>query len=375
MAATAQQLVTDNSLQQQIKVVQKLSNQLLVAPSPIQQKQASSPAGAKSAATAGGKPSSKQQADLPRKADLIVHEIFGTDPLSEHVLPALLQVQQQLAAPKAVFMPCKVRVIAALALCPALLQHVRLADILHASGAGPLSSARAGTNTAAAAAETTAGATAAAGGHSLPCHMPDWDVSSLLPLQPRKLELQLEDLQDQMLLLTAPQSVLELDFQQPIKLSGKQAVQLQGLESALLLRKWMQHQQGDGRYACSSTDSSQSAGSTAAAAGANSVGAVQQVAAGGNAAGQQGMTEWDRQGLVVVSWFEADCGEGGWLSTAPGKTRLGHWQQSVEFVGSGVTRELKRSAAGGGGAASGHEGSFDLQVSWNHDRVSFAPSD
>ena len=36
----------------------------------------------------------------------------------------------------------------------------------------------------------------------------------------------------------------------------------------------------------------------------------------------------------IVYWFEADCGAGGWLSTRPGSscTRLGHWEQSVQFL-------------------------------------------
>lgn len=36
----------------------------------------------------------------------------------------------------------------------------------------------------------------------------------------------------------------------------------------------------------------------------------------------------------VVSWFEADCGEGGWMSTAPGAVGggRGHWMQSVQFL-------------------------------------------
>ncbi len=36
---------------------------------------------------AGGPPS------LPRRADVVLHEIFGTDPLSEHILPSMAHVQ------------------------------------------------------------------------------------------------------------------------------------------------------------------------------------------------------------------------------------------------------------------------------------------
>lgn len=34
----------------------------------------------------------------------------------------------------------------------------------------------------------------------------------------------------------------------------------------------------------------------------------------------------------IVHWFEADCGEAGWLSTGPGHTYYGHWTQSVDFM-------------------------------------------
>lgn len=400
LAQTAQQLIADNCLQQQIQVVQKLSNQLTLPTA----SGAAAAATAAAQASSGGKSSSKQQAtqqqqqpDMPGKAQLIVHEIFGTDPLSEHVLPALQQVQQQLAAPGAVFMPSRVRVVAAVAACPAVMQHLRADGTLQhlpppaAGAAGTAQTAgAAGTAMPSASNSSCAGVqipSSSSCGSSNPsassAQMPAWDVSSLLALQPRKLELQLEDLADQLLLLTQPQPVLELDFQQPIKLSGKQAVQLQALpEGGLLLQEWMQQQHaqegeeqhvppsGQEQAVCSSTPAAAATTtSNSTTAGDAGVSAV----AAGIAAGAVGSA-----GLLVVSWFEADCGEGGWLSTEPGKTRLGHWQQSVEFVGSrgssrgqvgGSSQACAQQAAGSGGESCG---SYKLQVSWNHDRVSFA---
>jgi hypothetical protein len=391
LAQTAQQLIADNSLQQQIQVVQKLSNQLTL---PAASGTAAAAPVAAAQGSSGDKPSTKQQAtqqqqqpDLPGRAQLVVHEIFGTDPLSEHVLPALQQVQQQLAAPGAVFMPSRVRVVAAVAACPSVMQRLRIDGTLHhhqAPAAGAAGTAGpAGTGMPSASSSSCAGGSNLASsscevGASAP-QMPAWDVSSLLALQPRKLELQLEDLADQLLLLTQPQPVLELDLQQPIKLSGKQAVQLQALPGGLLLQEWMQQQQHaqEGQQppckqaACRSDPAAATSSSSAAAGDAEVNAASAGVPAGGLGSA----------GLLVVSWFEAGCGEGGWLSTEPGKTRLGHWQQSVEFVGS---RGSRRGQVGGSssqacaqpaGSGSEPEGSYKLQVSWNHDRVSFALMD
>jgi hypothetical protein len=377
LAQTAQALVEDNSLQHQVKVVQKLSNALTLPTASTTSTSLSAAAAAPTAA-AGGKAKAKakatsvasgkqkqqqqQKPDMPCKASLVVHEIFGTDPLSEHVLPALKQVQEQLAALGAVFMPGRVRVVAAVATCPALQQHVRIANTLQPLAVPAAAAAGGGGGTAAGpvadslstASVTPAAAAAAATGVAMcdsanppgssssssqpVCQLPSWEVSSLLPLQPRKLEVQLSDLADSCMLLTAPQSVLELDFQQPIQLAGRRKVTLTGLEGRLSLQQWMQQQQQQ-------PPELQSQGSPSASPA-------------------------KRQELLVVSWFEADCGEGGWLSTAPGNTPLGHWQQSVEFVGhaAAVGPSSSSSSVVEGPAA----GRFELQVSWNHDRVSFA---
>lgn len=66
-------------------------------------------------AAAGKAPAAPAAVDLPRRADLVVHEIFGTDPLSEQVLPTMRHAQAQLAARGASFMPAGFKVGAAVA--------------------------------------------------------------------------------------------------------------------------------------------------------------------------------------------------------------------------------------------------------------------
>lgn len=342
LSGVASALIVNNHLQQHITVVQKLSNKLTVADGSTPSAAAAAGRSSKSSGQSGKKRQQQQQqqntADMPAKASLIVHEIFGTDPLSEHVLPALQQVQHQLAQPGAWFMPSRLRIIAAVAACPVLLTHLRI------GATGKQQPQRQS--------DQSCGCEAA--GEELPA----WDLSSLLALQPRKLELQLDELQDQMLLLTAPQSVLELDFQQPIQLNGKQVVELPALQQPLLLGHWMQQQQQ------------------------GSAGSITQAgikpAAGSQVQGQGSDVLRD---CVVVSWFEADCGAGGWLSTRPGTTQLGHWQQSVEFVGlaaaAAASCSLTSSRSGGSTAQDGNvsrsaPASFRLQASWSSDRVKFA---
>jgi hypothetical protein len=382
-------LVAANQLQHHIAVVQKLSSQLTVAAAGLPHESATTTAASTPAAAAAKHRAQKQQpsapkqqqqqqgkqsqpADMPAKAALVVHEIFGSDPLSEHLLPAMQQVQQQLAAPGAVFLPSRVRVIAAVAVCPALLQCTRISSGTLSAATGPPAAAAAAT------AVATEAITAAAVGTGT------WDTSSLVPLQPRKCEVQLSDLQDDLVLLTEPQSVLEFDLQQPVKLSGKQQVQLPTLQQRLRLADWMQQQQtsGEQRAAAFALPAAAEAAimAPAAAAAAFALPAAAEAAIMAPAAAAAG----EEEELLVVSWFEADCGAGGWLSTAPGTTPLGHWQQSVEFVRSSTAVALHRTAqSGSGGGSSGSSGSgsgvaagvagptLTLQVSWTHDRLSF----
>ncbi|KAG1662311.1 hypothetical protein FOA52_011469 [Chlamydomonas sp. UWO 241] len=49
------------------------------------------------------------------RASLILHDMFGTDPLGEHVLTTIRHVQATLALPDAAFFPQRFRCVAALA--------------------------------------------------------------------------------------------------------------------------------------------------------------------------------------------------------------------------------------------------------------------
>jgi hypothetical protein len=329
-------------MQQQVAVHQKLSSQLSLAAADTPPPPA---AAAANVASAGGKTdsssSSSNAADLPARAALVVHEIFGTDPLSEQVLPALRQVQQQLAAPGAKFVPRAIRVIAAVASCPALQQQLRLPQ--QPNSAVP------------------------------------FDVSSLLPLQPRRVELQLDDLALQLQLLTAPVSVLEIDFEHdwPLRLNGQVDVQLPALETGLLLSSWMEQQQlqPQGQSVVSQHPQQQQG------LGGLSLQPKKRVQ---QKVGAAAATSSSKE-LCVVSWSEADCGAGGWLSTAPGTTKYGHWQQSVEFVAVPLAAAAVASAVMGWGLSTcaeddeEEEGSssssrFKMCVSWAVDRLKFTLS-
>jgi hypothetical protein len=340
-------------MRQQVAVHQKLSSQLTLAADDYHQQDASKQAGktALQPSTNQASSSSSSAADMPARASLIVHEIFGTDPLSEHVLPALRQVQQQLAAPGARFVPRAIRVIAAVAACPALQQRLRL----------PLQQS----------------------GSTIP-----FDVSSLLPLQPRKIELQLDDLAQELQLLMAPASVLEIDFEKdwPLRLNGQVDVQLPALEAAVSLSSWMQQQQQLQPQVQHVTAQQQQQQQQQ-----QQLGLASSLSGGGGGLTQQlhrKKTQKKKAGaaaatkeLCVVSWFEADCGAGGWLSTAPGTTKYGHWQQSVEFVAVPPAAAAIAAAVLGGGLASFDEdgngsssssGSLSLRVNWAVDRLKFS---
>ena len=69
------------------------------------------------------------------KAALVVHEVFGTDPLSEQILPTMQHAKECLAAPSALFMPARFRAVAALARCEGLRQTYRHAPDRVACGA------------------------------------------------------------------------------------------------------------------------------------------------------------------------------------------------------------------------------------------------
>ena len=119
LAVAAGALVSENGLSERVRIVQAHSRSLSVAPPPPppQQQQPpneeAAPAAAPAAAAATGNtaapaPNTAAEAptaaaaaaaaaaasrQLPVRAGLVVHEIFGTDPLSEHILPSMAQVQ------------------------------------------------------------------------------------------------------------------------------------------------------------------------------------------------------------------------------------------------------------------------------------------
>lgn len=95
LAAVAQQLIHDNASSDVVTVACSTSKQLSVqstadAGSVQQQPRQQMEQAPKTKQQQQLQPPSLQ---LPARAQLVVHEIFGTDPLSEHVLPALRDVQ------------------------------------------------------------------------------------------------------------------------------------------------------------------------------------------------------------------------------------------------------------------------------------------
>lgn len=64
----------------------------------------------------------------------------------------------------------------------------------------------------------------------------------------------------------------------------------------------------------------------------------------------------------IVHWFEADCGAGGVVSTAPGTTPWGHWVQNVELLAEGFPLgEIHKAGL-----------MAVLQLQWAVDRVTVA---
>jgi hypothetical protein len=107
LALTARGLVEANGLGDTVTILHSQVTAATVGPAPPPPLGTSSPGihtsdGASPAAAApppqqqqgeSEGPEAQQGAALPRRADLVVHEIFGTDPLSEHILPTMRYVQ------------------------------------------------------------------------------------------------------------------------------------------------------------------------------------------------------------------------------------------------------------------------------------------
>ena len=330
-----------NGLGGVVTITPKLSSQL-AAPPP-------------SAAAAAGRNGEQKAAaaDLPRRANLVTHEIFGTDPLSEGLLPALRDAQLRLAAPGCRFLPRGVRVVGAVAACRGLKRLARPGR---------------------AAAAAAAAAVRAAGGEGAGIC---WDLSALEPLAPAKAELQAAELAAAARLLTAPAELLAFDFarQRPLPLAGARRLRLPLLARPARLdlppAAAAKEDGGDGgmRLPWRAPGSAGSCGD-----------------------GEGGDDDDDDTAVGVLYWFEADCGAGGVVTTAPGRTPAEHWAQSFEFAARGaadleaalLAHAARAGAAvpegggsgGGGGGAGGQLSAAPalevlLDAGWRYDRCAF----
>eukprot|EP00931_Biecheleriopsis_adriatica_P041245 TRINITY_DN23599_c0_g2_i2.p1 TRINITY_DN23599_c0_g2~~TRINITY_DN23599_c0_g2_i2.p1 ORF type:complete len:217 (-),score=50.19 TRINITY_DN23599_c0_g2_i2:383-1033(-) len=91
LAALAERLIEANDLQGTIKVHNVLSQQL-----------------------GPGLPPDVGDAGAHRRAQLCIHEVFGSDPLSERILPALRHARRQLLSETCQLVPSKVTLLCAL---------------------------------------------------------------------------------------------------------------------------------------------------------------------------------------------------------------------------------------------------------------------
>jgi hypothetical protein len=214
---------------------------------------------------------------------------------------------------------------------------------------------------------------------------------------PRKLELQLDELGDEVQLLSEPCEVAGFSFeqQQLLQLHGEVGVELKLLEGGgMSLREWMEQQQQkqQGKQQGKEGGDEERQGEGVTVSYLQEKGGEQERQGGGvNISCRQEQGEMKQQQQkeqqqeeesqhqhveeeegssmghhyqqqqqqkeqleplqpVVLSWFQADCGDGGWLSTGPGATYYGHWQQSIEMHPLGAAA-ADGSGAGGGGAA------------------------
>ncbi|KAG2432543.1 hypothetical protein HXX76_008888 [Chlamydomonas incerta] len=351
LAVAAGALVAENELGDRVRIVQAHSKSLSVAPPPPpppqpspqdqpQPKEVGAAAAATAAAgdtaaasstasataTAAGAaataaPGSAGAAagasrQLPARAGLVVHEIFGTDPLSEHILPSLAQVQESLAAPDAAFLPSAFRIVAALAHSPGLqaaLRHVAPPIGLRGGAAG--------------------GADAAAGGLSaeaaarLERVLPAAAGAALQAWVPWKAEVDLMRAPD-LRLLTRPVSVATLSLQaaRPLPRAFRAAADAEPLPAPTPLAEL-------GFTRCDPDGQPLPAPAAAPAPAASAAATTAATATATETAAAAAEVE-PPVGNCVVFWFEADCGAGGWISTAPGSgsTYHGHWIQNVQFL-------------------------------------------
>jgi hypothetical protein len=213
---------------------------------------------------------------------------------------------------------------------------------------------------------SAADATKELSGSELSAGAEGWDLSPLSPLAPRKVELQAADLAASMQLLTEPQELLAFDFERqwPLPMQGQQEVRLGLLQEPILLGAWIANRQRPQQVG-----SSRGGGGGGGGGGASGTGqgrGADEVVQHPGAVEEEGV---DGAGCGVLYWFEADCGEGSVVSTEPGTTHYGHWQQSFEFLGPRTAEGLLAAGSGAGGG----RGGFDavLAARWGPDRVMF----
>ncbi|KAL4448320.1 hypothetical protein ABPG75_005539 [Micractinium tetrahymenae] len=298
LQAAAAKLLETNGVADRVTILPKHSRELTVA--------------ATSAAAEAGQPAA-QLADLPRRAQMLMHEIFGTDPFSEGVVPSLLHAREQLLAPAAVLAPCSVRVVAAVAASPT--QHRLLRPPATVCG----------------------GAVA---------------TRALRQLSPRKVDCQAGEA-GELHLLTAPAAVLEVDFASPeLQLADSCTALLECLPRPLPLASWMAEQQRAAEGSCGAAGGFAQGSEAHAAAVAGSTGA-----ADGQAVASCGELALEGASLYTVSWFEYEFPGGAAGSTAPHVQRSEHWQQVVQPMEGEAAEALLCALRSGSGARSGSSGS------------------
>ncbi|GIL48462.1 hypothetical protein Vafri_4979, partial [Volvox africanus] len=291
LAVTANALTAANDLSDRVSIVQVHSKDLRVAPelpaSPLLREPLQEAAASSAAAEAPDQASERCLGGpyhLPHKAHLVVHEIFGTDPLSEHILPSMAQVQEILAAPDAVYLPSAFRIVAALAHSQLLQERIREVRPPVELPAGPAAST----------AEVA----------RLRKVLPAAAAAVLQPWAPWKAEVDLLRVPD-LFILSEPVEVccVRLDTN-PLPRAFRAAA------TALPLRRPTPVSELFRRRGPDDDDLSLPPLPPPAAVGPVT------------------------SATCIVYWFEADCGIGGWLSTQPGSscTYYGHWVQNVQFL-------------------------------------------
>ena len=367
----AARLLEANRCADRVRILPKHSRELTIAPSGGSSSAGNGAAGE----VARDEAALAAPADLPRRADVLMHEIFGTDPFSEGeslgmlgpleracyagrglgtatagsrrlqaarssdwavtitrqphtvkvtpcpapppsagVVPSVAAAKQALLRPGAVLAPCRLHVVATVAASTSLHRLLRPPA-------------------------------AVCGGAVV--------TRALRPLAPRKVDCQAGEAGG-LLLLTEPATVLSVDFGAPeLPLADSATALLEALPRPLPLAAWMEAQRRS------------SVGGSVAAGAAPAGGAGD----GGDAASSVQLAPLGGAALYAVGWFEYEFPGGVAGSTAPHVQRSEHWQQVVqplegEAAAAALNLLLPRAGCddgsgggGGGGDSSGAEGS------------------